>query len=351
MATSAVESKRRFWADDLADAVLSGRPVDRASAKRVLATSDEDTPALLAATRRVREHHHGLNVKLCLLRNARSGLCPEDCHYCSQSAVSEAEIPKYQMDSVEALLTGAKRAVATGARRFCMVTSGRGPTDRDIDRFADAARAIKSEFPEIELCVSAGLMEEDQARNLKAAGIGWVNHNLNTSERHHPEICTTHTYEDRVRTIENVKKAGLSTCCGGIIGMGETDDDIVELAFALRDLEVDSLPVNFLHPIEGTPLEGQNDLTPQRCLRTLCLFRLTNPQAEIRMAGGRERNLREYQADALQVANSIFVEGYLTTPGQAYREAQTMISEMGFVVEPGIEELGTGSWEPGASAG
>jgi biotin synthase len=337
MSTVETIASERFWAEDLADAVLQGRALDRATALRVLETSDEDTPALLAATRRVRERHHGRNVKLCLLRNARSGLCPEDCHYCSQSAVSKADIPKYQMDSVDDLLAGARRAVATGARRFCMVTSGRGPTDRDIGRFADAARAIKAEYPDIELCVSAGLMDEPQARSLKDAGIGWVNHNLNTSERHHPEICTTHSYGDRVRTVEAVKKAGLSTCCGGIIGMGEDSDDIVDLAFALRDLKVDSLPVNFLHPIEGTPLGGQNDLTPQRCLRALCLFRLTNPAAEIRVAGGRERNLREYQADALQVANSIFVEGYLTTPGQAYREAHEMISGMGFDVEPGIE--------------
>ncbi len=327
----------RHWAEDLADAVLGGGTIDRAAALRVLNAGDDEVDALLAATRRVRERHHGRRVKLCLLRNARSGLCPEDCHYCSQSAVSEAEIPRYRMDSVEQLLAGAQRAVATGARRFCMVTSGRGPSDRDIDRFADAARRIKADFPDIELCVSAGLMEEEQARELKAAGIGWVNHNLNTSERHHPEICTTHTYADRVRTIENVKRAGLATCCGGIIGMGETDDDIVDLAFALRDLRVDSLPVNFLIPIEGTPLAGDNGLTPQRCLRALCLFRLTNPQAEIRVAGGRERNLGDLQGDALHVANSIFVEGYLTTPGQAYEEAHTMISSMGFEVEPSIE--------------
>lgn len=339
MSTTVHETGAWQWAEDLADAVLDGGTVDRESALRILRAGDDETAGLLAATRRVRERHHGRRVKLCLLRNARSGLCPEDCHYCSQSAVSDAEIPRYRMDSVEQLFAGAQRAVATGARRFCMVTSGRGPSDRDIDRFADAARRIKADFPDIELCVSAGLMEEEQARELKAAGIGWVNHNLNTSERHHPEICTTHTYADRVRTIENVKRAGLATCCGGIIGMGETDDDIVDLAFALRDLRVDSLPVNFLIPIEGTPLAGDNGLTPQRCLRALCLFRLTNPQAEIRVAGGRERNLGDLQGDALHVANSIFVEGYLTTPGQAYEEAHTMISSMGFEVEPAIEAV------------
>ncbi len=330
-------SRARFWAEDLADAVLEGIAVDRAAALRVLQTSDEDTPALLQATRRVRQRYHGIRVKLCLLRNARSGICPEDCHYCSQSAVSKADIPRYKMDSVDQLLDGARRAVATGARRFCMVTSGRGPGDSDIERFSDAARRIKAEYPDIELCVSAGLMEEAQAHELKSAGVGWVNHNLNTSERHHAAICTTHTYADRVRTIENVKRAGLATCCGGIIGMGETDEDIVDLAFALRDLGVDSLPVNFLLSIDGTPLSDRDDLTPHRCLRALSLFRLTNPEAEIRIAGGRERHLGEFQSLALYAANSIFVEGYLTTPGQAYREAHAMIAGMGFEVESGIE--------------
>jgi len=340
-ATTGGES--RFWAEDLADAVLAGAGVDRDSALRVLRVSDDDTPALLRATLRVRERHYGRRVKLCLLRNARSGLCPEDCHYCSQSSVSKADIPKYQIDSAEQLLEGARRAVATGARRYCMVTSGRGPSERDIERFSDAARRIKSEYPEIELCVSAGLMDEEQAISLKNAGVGWVNHNLNTSERHHPEICTTHTYADRVRTVANVKRAGLNTCCGGILGMGETDEDIVELAFALSDIGVDSLPVNFLHPVAGTPLGDRDDLTPQKCLRALCLFRLTNPATEIRVAGGRERNLREFQSEALFAANSIFVEGYLTTPGQAYRDAHAMIARMGFEVEEGFSEQAIGN--------
>jgi biotin synthase len=322
-----------FCADDLADAVLAGDPLSRAAAHQVLTAPDAAVPALLRATARVREHFYGKRVKLCLLRNARSGLCPEDCHYCSQSAISDAAIPRYRLDSVDELLAGAERAVAAGARRFCMVTSGRGPSAPDIGRFSEAARCIKGAYPNLELCVSLGIMEEDQARTLKAAGIDFVNHNLNTSARFHSAICTTHTYADRVRTVENARRAGLATCCGGIIGMGEDDEDVVDLAFALRALRVDSLPVNFLHPIEGTPLGGQRALTPLYCLRALCLFRLTNPGAEIRVAGGRELNLGWFQPLALYAANSIFVEGYLTTPGQAYGEAQAMIEAMGFEVE------------------
>ena len=324
-------------ADDLADAVLAGETLSRAAARRVLTAPDAEVPSLLRATARVREHFYGKRVKLCLLRNARSGLCPEDCHYCSQSAISEAAIPRYRLDSVDELLAGAERAVAAGARRFCMVTSGRGPSAPDIARFSEAARCIKGAYPSLELCVSLGIMEEEQARTLKAAGIDFVNHNLNTSARFHPAICTTHTYADRVRTVENARRAGLATCCGGIIGMGEEDEDVVDLAFSLRELGVDSLPVNFLHPIDGTPLEGVNFVDPVRGLKALCMFRFTNPSAEIRAAGGRERNLGPWQALALYPANSIFVRGYLTTPGQSAEEARKMIEEIGFEVEPALE--------------
>jgi biotin synthase len=160
-----------------------------------------------------------------------------------------------------------------------------------------------------------------------------VNHNLNTSARYHPNICTTHTYQDRLQTVRNVQRAGLLTCSGGIVGMGETDEDLLDLALALRELRVNSLPVNFLHPIPGTPLEACRALTPMRCLKILCLFRFLNPTSDLRAAGGREVNLRSLQPLALYPANSIFVEGYLTTPGQAAQEARQMVSDMGFDVE------------------
>ncbi len=321
----------------LGDAVLGGERISRETAIDLLRASDDCLRDLLCAAFRIREASFGRRVKVCVLQNARSGLCPEDCHYCSQSSVSTADIPRYRLLSDDALVDGARQAIRCGARRYCMVTSGRGPSDPDIARLAGAALRIKREYPEVELCVSLGLTSEEQARELKAAGIGWVNHNLNTSERFHTRICTTHDFADRVRTVRNVKAAGLSTCCGGIIGMGESDEDVVDLALALRDLAVDSLPVNFLHPIEGTPLEGADFLDPVRALKALCVFRFTNPAAEIRAAGGRERNLREWQGLALYPANSIFVRGYLTTPGQSPREARRMIEDMGFEVEEGIE--------------
>jgi biotin synthase len=333
MHIEAVRHEHQSSFDALADRVLSGGTLEGREAAGILAAADDELPALLHSAFRVRERYHGRRVKICLLRNARSGLCPEDCHYCSQSAISDAAIPRYRLDSVPELLAGARRAVAAGARRYCMVTSGRGPSANDIARFSAAARAIKAEYPGLELCASLGIMGEGDACELKAAGIGWVNHNLNTSRRFHPEICTTHSYEDRVNTVRNVQRAGLQTCCGGIIGMGETDEDIIDLAFALRELRVDSLPLNFLIPIDGTPFDDKRELTPGRCLRALCLMRFTNPESEIRLAGGREGNLGWFQALALYPANSIFVDGYLTTPGQAAGEAHRMIAEMGFEIE------------------
>ena len=316
-----------------ADAALRGEVLSREAALSLLRTPDGDLRQLLWEAFRIREARFGRRVKVCVLQNARSGLCPEDCHYCSQSSVSTADIPRYRLMSEERLLEGARQAAARGAGRYCMVTSGRGPSRRDLERLTATTRRIKQELPELEICVCAGILDEPQAQELRAAGVGWVNHNLNTSERFYPEICTTHTYADRVRTVRAVKAAGLATCSGGIVGMGEGDEDVVDLALALRELEVDSLPVNFLHPIDGTPLEGVSFLDPVRALKALCLFRFTNPKAEIRAAGGRERNLREWQALALFPANSIFVQGYLTTPGQPVDEARRMIEEMGFEVE------------------
>lgn len=319
------------WPDIVARS-LSGGALTREEGLRILTLPDEGMPACLQAAFEVRHTHFGKRVKLCMLQNARSGLCPEDCHYCSQSSVSDAKIDKYPLMSKEQLVDGAQKAAAAGAKRYCMVTSGRGATDDDIDHFCEVTRTIKQAYP-LEICICVGLLSEPQARKLKEAGVGWVNHNLNTSERYYPEICTTHTYQDRINTVRNVRNAGLMTCSGGIIGMGETDDDILDLAFACREQRMDSIPINFLHPIPGTPMGAFKFLTPMKCLKTLCLFRFLNPTSEIRAAGGREVNLRSLQPLALYAANSIFVEGYLTTPGQQAQESQRMIEDMGFEVE------------------
>jgi len=311
---------------------LEGVPPDRETARALLRARGSELGHALGAAFAVRALHFARRVKICILENGRSGLCPEDCHYCSQSAVSTADIEQYPLRSAARLVAAARRAQAAGARRFCMVVSGRGPSDRDIDRFAAAARAVRAAC-NLEICVSAGLMSLEQARRLRDAGVGWVNHNLNTSRRFYPEICSTHTYDDRVETLRNVRTAGLATCSGVIMGMGETDDDLIDAAEALRTITVDSLPVNFLHPIAGTPLEGRAGPTVERALAGLCLFRFFNPTSDIRAAGGRERTLGAYQPLALYAATSIFAEGYLTTPGQAADGAHAMVAAMGFTVD------------------
>ncbi len=313
--------------------MLAGAAIDRETARAVLACADRDLGKLLAATRRVREAHFGRRVKLCMLRNAQSGICPEDCSYCSQSKISRAEIPVYRMQSVDELVAGAYRAVESGARRYCMVCSMRGPQERDVDHLAEACQRIRRQFPDLELCLSIGILSAADAQRLKNAGAGWINHNLNTSRRFYPEICSTHTYDDRLQTIANVQAAGLKTCAGGIIGMGETDEDIIDLAYETRRLELDSIPLNFLHPIDGTPLEKRRELTPEKCLKVACLLRLLNPAAEIRAAGGRELNLGARQAELFNAVNSIFVNGYLTTPGLDHQRTRELIEGAGFEVE------------------
>ena len=213
-----------------------------------------------------------------------------------------------------------------------MVASGRGPTDRQIDFLVDVVETIKAEVP-VNICVSVGLLDEAKARRLKAAGVDRLNHNLNTSERHYPKICTTHTHADRVATLRAAQAAGLEACSGLIVGMGEQDEDVVEVALALRELEVPSIPVNFLLPIEGNPLQSDGSLSPERALRVLAMMRLANPRAEVRVAAGREGHLRSLEALALWPANSLFVEGYLTTKGKSGLDTYRMIRDAGFVVE------------------
>jgi len=316
----------------LADESLAGTVIDRERARAVLEAPDEELLSLLAAAYRVRHRFWGNRVRLHFLLNAQSGLCPEDCGYCSQSSVSTAEIEKYPMLAVDRILAAADRAAALKAATFCLVISGRAPGENVFTKVVNAVREIRSRH-DLKVCVCLGLLTEDQTRRLAAAGVETVNHNLNTSERHYDAICSTHTFADRVATVRNVQTAGIKTCSGGIVGMGESNDDVIDLALTLREMNVRSVPVNFLIGIPGTPLERRRELDPRRCLRVLSLLRLLLPSQEIRIAGGREVHLRSLQPLGLYPANSIFVGDYLTTPGQAPSADYAMIADMGFVLE------------------
>lgn len=318
--------------NDLARNVLDGVAPTREEALEILRCPDGELLELLHAAFLVRRRYHGLKVRVHVLMNAKSGSCPEDCVFCSQSALSTAKVNRHPMVSKEELVEGARQAREARAWKYCMVTATRAPSRRELEAVCDAVREIKRQVP-ITICCSLGLLTKEKARMLKEAGVDRYNHNLETSERFFPRVCTTHTYQDRVRTLQYVKDAGMDTCCGGIIGMGEEEEDVVDLAFALRELDVDSIPINFLNPVEGTPVENRRELTPMRCLKVLALFRLVNPAKDIRAAGGREVNLRQLQPLALYAVNSLFAEGYLTTPGDSAPKVHEMIEDLGFEVE------------------
>ena len=324
---------------DLATQILNGAQFTEAMGISILESPDDQVLDLLSAAYRIRYRYFGNTVQLYFLMNAKSGLCPEDCSYCSQSKISDAEIPKYNILNREKLLDGAREAHARQARTYCIVISARGPSDREMEAVTSIVPEIKRKF-DLKICACLGLLTPDQARQLKQAGVDRVNHNLNTSGEFYEQICSTHSYADRLATLQAVKQSGMEMCSGGIIGMGESKLDVVRMALELRDLGVESIPVNFLNPIDGTPLEGLRQLDPRYCLKVLAMFRFANPDREIRIAGGREMHLGSLQPLSLYAANSVFVGDYLTTKGQPPEEDYRMISDLGFEVT-GQAELAT----------
>lgn len=322
---------RRDW-KAFSEKALNGGLLTLEEGLSVLAAEDDQILSILEAAYEVRKHYYGNKVKLNMIINAKSGLCPEDCGYCSQSVISQASVPKYTMLDKETLLAGAREAMARKAGTYCIVAAGRGPTERELGQVIEAVKEIRETMP-LKICACLGLLGEEQARRLAEAGVHRYNHNLNTSRSNYGSITTTHTYEQRVETVEKVKAQGMSPCSGVIIGMGESDREIVEMAYALREIDADSIPVNFLNPIPGTPLARAKRTPAAKALKTLALFRFICPSKEIRVAGGRELNLRTLQPLALYAANSIFVGDYLTTEGQEVTLDHQMIEDLGFEVE------------------
>jgi biotin synthase len=320
-----------LW-ERLADKALQGEVLTKEEALSVLNADDDELLPLMQAAFRVRQTYYGKKVKLNMIINAKSGLCPEDCGYCSQSIVSNAPIQKYTLLDKETLVAGAKEALNRKAGTYCIVASGRGATDREVDQVVEAVKEIKKELP-LKICACLGILNEEKMAKLKEAGVDRYNHNLNTSRGHYSEITTTHTYDDRVETVKHAKHAGISPCSGVIVGMGESKEDIYEMSLELKELDADSIPVNFLNPIAGTPLENMKELNPRYCLKVLAMFRFMHPTKEIRISGGREVNLRSLQALGLYAANAIFVGDYLTTEGQAATVDHQMIEDLGFEIE------------------
>lgn len=318
--------------NELAEKALRGELLSEAEGISVLEADDDEVLSIMNAAFKVRKHYYGKKVKLNLIINAKSGLCPEDCGYCSQSMVSKAPIDKYPLLEKNVLVDGARKAMDMKVGTYCIVASGRGPTKNEVNQVVEAVKEIKSTMP-MKICACLGILSQEQAHQLKDAGVDRYNHNLNTSKENFANITSTHTYDDRVDTVETARASGMSPCSGCIVGMGETNQQIVEVAYSLRELDADSIPVNFLHSIPGTPLESYNHLNPQKCLKVLALFRFICPTKEIRISGGREVNLRSLQALGLYAANSVFVGDYLTTEGQDSTDDHRMIEDLGFEIE------------------
>ena len=342
--------------DALVTTALTGRSIDRAEALALLAADDDEVMSIVAAAGRVRRHFFGRRVLLNYLVNLKSGMCPEDCHYCSQALGSTADILRYSWLSPEQIEDAVEAGVAHGASTVCLVASGRGPSQREVERVAEAVAGIRRTHPDVKICTCLGFLDEGKAATLAEAGADRYNHNLNTAADNYGDICTTHTFADRVATVRAATSAGLSPCSGLIVGLGESDEQLVDVAFALRDLGVDSVPVNFLLPFEGTPLGAAESgagedgtpsgvgLTPLRALKVLAMVRFVHPDVEVRCSAGREYHLRSLQALALEICSSIFLGDYLTSEGQAGAADLAMIADLGFEIAGRHPDAGETCW-------
>jgi biotin synthase len=310
--------------------VLDGGSITFDEAIALTQIEASDIPILLAVANKVREKFTGKEVDTCQIVNARSGGCSENCKFCAQSAHHEVKLEVYPLMSEDTIIAAAKKAEAEGAYRFCVVTSGRGmEDDPDFDRIVNAIKRIGRETS-LNRCCSLGTLEDAHVNALKEAGITRYHHNLETSESYFSNICTTHSFEERIATIKRIKKAGLQACSGGIIGLGENWSQRIEMAFTLKELDVDSIPVNVLNPVEGTALEAQKSLQPMEILQTFAIYRLILPTKIIRYAGGREKNLGELvPLGFISGINGMLIGNYLTTQGRGAAADIATVSELG----------------------
>ncbi len=312
----------------LEEKILEGGSISKEDAFYITETSGSDIFKLFVSANKIRTHFRGNRVDLCSIVNAKSGACSEDCSFCAQSIKSKAKIDVYPLLKKELVIQKATEAKNSGAKRFSIVISGRKASDKDLLDIADMISKIK----EIGLisCASLGLLREKKLAILKSAGLDRYHHNLETSERFFPHICRTHNYTDKLKTIEAVKSIGLSTCSGGIFGMGETWQDRINTAFLLKELDVDSIPINFLIPIKGTALGDREFLHPFEALKIVSLYRFILPEKEIRICGGRMQILGEFNSLVfLAGADSLLTGNYLTTSGRSYEDDLRLIELYG----------------------
>ena len=328
--------------------IIDGGEITRTEADACMRLRGDAIYDLMYAANKVRRHFHGNKVTFCSILPTKFGRCSEDCKFCAQSSFYSTGIEAHSM------MDGAEVAKATefardhGASAFGIVNSGRGPTQREWPKIMEAVEAMKS-VDGICHCATLGSLTTEQAADLKRAGVRRINHNLETSERHYPNIVTTHTWQDRVKTLRLAQEAGLETCSGGIYGMGETIEDRVDLGFSLRSINPDVVPLNFLHPIEGTPLSHLKPLEPLVILGIIATMRLILPKQDLKVAGGREKNLRDMQSWGFYAgATSGLIGNYLSTYGRANNEDLQMIRDLGLTWEDDRVGGGDPAMEPAA---
>jgi len=310
-----------------------GTPISFREAVALMSIKGYECMELFSLANKVRSRL-GDGVDLCSITNAKCGLCPEDCKFCAQSVHNDADVTPHPLLDEEEILDMALMMQEEGAGRFCMVISGKEANEEDFNRILDSIRRIRKETM-LSVCISLGTLTKEKADALKRAGATRIHHNLETSRDFFSNICTTHSYDEKIKTIQVAKEAGIEICCGGIIGMGESARDRVELALTLRELDVDSVPINILNPIKGTPLYNAEQISPLEVLKTVAVFRLILPEKNIRLAGGREKSLRDLQCLCLLAgANGLLLGNYLTTPGRAPKEDIRMIQDLGLI--PGV---------------
>lgn len=315
--------------------ILSGEGLTPEDAREFVSLKEQNLMEIMALANRAREKFKGNEVSLCSIINAKSGMCPEDCAFCSQSMYHQTSAPVYSFVGVDKVLERAKAVTNIMAREFSIVTSGYAPEkEEELNEIREAVSKITKETP-LESCASLGILDRDALIKLKEAGLKNYHHNLETARSFYPNICTTHSYDEDVKTVKEAKELGFKVCCGGIFGMGESWEHRIEFAFTLKELDVDSIPLNFLNPIAGTRLENVKQLSPLDCLAIISLFRLTMPEKDIFVCGGREVNLRDLQSLLFFAgANGMMIGGYLTTKGRQPEDDLRMIQDLGLKIKP-----------------
>lgn len=296
------------------------------NSKDFKALLDKPLPELIKEADKVRASFQKDVLDICTITNAKSGLCSEDCRFCAQSSHHKAQIDIYPLKSREVMIAEALQAKMNGAKRFGIVTSGNALTGNELGRIIDTVKEVSKSMI---ACASLGALTYEQLKALKDAGLSRYHHNIETSRNFYPKIVSTHDYDERINTIKAAKKAGLEVCSGGIIGLGESWDDRFEMAALLKELDVDSVPINVLVPVKGTPMEGKNFITPADAVRTMAIFRIILKNKTIKVAAGRETVLKDHQTMAFMAgANGLLIGGYLTTRGRSVEEDQKFIKEI-----------------------